>query len=85
MGKIKSKNISSRKKNFFNYKNVDLFKPNLKELNSANHSEIIGTNISKILESINTINERLDAKIVMITLSKLLKNKKTEQFNYGLH
>ena len=37
--------------NFWNYTNIDLFKPNLKEMNESLQTNILGSNIQKIEKS----------------------------------
>lgn len=63
--------VDPKKKNFFSYKKIDLFKPNLREIREALNEEI-----NKIdqpsLESIATrLNQQLSNKITLITLSEL--------------
>lgn len=70
----KSKNIpvavDPKKRNFLNYKNVSLFKPNLKELKEGLNIEI-DTSIPATLEyAAKQIREILNAKMAIITLSE---------------
>lgn len=70
----KSKNIpvavDPKKRNFLNYKNVSLFKPNLKELKEGLNIEI-DTSIPATLENAaKQIREILNAKMAIITLSE---------------
>jgi rfaE bifunctional protein kinase chain/domain len=70
----KSKNIpvavDPKKRNFLNYKNVSLFKPNLKELKEGLNIEI-DTSIPATLENAaKQIREKLNAKMALITLSE---------------
>lgn len=70
----KSKNIpvavDPKKRNFLNYKNVSLFKPNLKELKEGLNIEI-DTSIPATLEyAAKQIREKLNAKMALITLSE---------------
>lgn len=70
----KSKNIpvavDPKKRNFLNYKNVSLFKPNLKELKEGLNIEI-DTSIPATLEyAAKQIREKLNTKMALITLSE---------------
>lgn len=60
--------VDPKKKNFFAYKQVDLFKPNLKEV-----SEALSRNIQSeqdIQQAAQSLKEQLQADMVMITLSE---------------
>jgi rfaE bifunctional protein kinase chain/domain len=62
--------VDPKKKNFFAYKNADVFKPNLREVREAFNEEIRSVNE----EVLNTIHEELrknlQHKITLITLSE---------------
>ncbi|MBX2923021.1 MAG: carbohydrate kinase [Chitinophagaceae bacterium] len=62
--------IDPKRKNFFNYKHADIFKPNLKEATEA--LNILYTTIDeKLLRSIhNALHEKLQHRISFITLSE---------------
>jgi rfaE bifunctional protein kinase chain/domain len=62
--------VDPKRKNFFAYKNVDLFKPNLKEAKEA--LNIIADGVSsKMLEEIHfALHQQLHHKISFITLSE---------------
>jgi D-glycero-beta-D-manno-heptose-7-phosphate kinase len=62
--------VDPKRKNFFAYKNVDIFKPNLSEIKEA--LNIIADNISDnaLQEMHNTLQEKLQHKISFITLSE---------------
>lgn len=79
--------VDPKKVNFFDYKNVDLFKPNLKELQeglnvsfSKDDMQSLSLNTSKLLD-------KLSAKYVMTTLSEkgvYIKSQEKE-FHIGAH
>ncbi|MEX6686864.1 bifunctional ADP-heptose synthase [Danxiaibacter flavus] len=62
--------VDPKRKNFFSYKNVDIFKPNLKEVIEG--LNILVENVNKeVLDSIHTqLKERLDHHTSLITLSE---------------
>ncbi len=70
----KQKNIPTtvdpKKRNFLDYKNVTLFKPNLKELCEGLKIEIERNNISEVEKGIDELEKILHAKISFITLSE---------------
>lgn len=70
----KSKNIpiavDPKKDNFWEYQGVDLFKPNLKELNDACGTQIAGDNIIDIEKETKNLKEKLKAKNILLTLSE---------------
>lgn len=62
--------VDPKKKNFFSYKNADIFKPNLKEVAEALHIHvdlIDKANLSKVHQSLH---ERLEHRFSLITLSE---------------
>jgi rfaE bifunctional protein kinase chain/domain len=70
----KQKNIPTtvdpKKRNFLDYKNVTLFKPNLKELCEGLKIEIEKNNISEVEKGIDELEKILHSKISFITLSE---------------
>lgn len=62
--------VDPKKDNFFFYKNVSLFKPNLKELNEAMGLNIQKNDISGLKNAIRELNKKLKAKMLMLTLSE---------------
>ena len=56
--------------NFWNYTNIDLFKPNLKEMNESLQTNILGSNIQKIEKSAQKLQKKLNSKSVLVTLSE---------------
>lgn len=62
--------VDPKKNNFFSYKKVTLFKPNLKELNEGLNVSIPKNNISAIRHAVKKLNQTLRAETIMLTLSE---------------
>jgi len=62
--------VDPKSKNFFEYKNVSLFKPNLKELQEGLGVTMDELSKENLLKLTNKLNETLKAKMVMTTLSE---------------
>ncbi|MBL4668895.1 MAG: D-glycero-beta-D-manno-heptose-7-phosphate kinase [Flavobacteriales bacterium] len=62
--------VDPKKKNFNNYRNATLFKPNLKELKEGLNIEIDPSNTSEVEAAIDQLNSNLNNKINFITLSE---------------
>lgn len=62
--------VDPKSKNFFEFKNVSLFKPNLKELQEGLGIFVEAVNYENILSLAEKLNEKLDAKMIMTTLSE---------------
>lgn len=62
--------VDPKKRNFLCYKNVTLFKPNLKELKEGLKVDIDANNTSEIDEAVTLLREQLGAHQVMVTLSE---------------
>ncbi|OEK06616.1 bifunctional heptose 7-phosphate kinase/heptose 1-phosphate adenyltransferase [Roseivirga misakiensis] len=62
--------VDPKKKNFLDYKGVTLFKPNLKELREGLEIECDPTNLASVKSGAKELQDRLDAKMVMVTLSE---------------
>lgn len=62
--------VDPKKKNFHFYKNVSLFKPNLKELKEGLKIEIDPVSVTQIEVAVDQIKEQLNTKSVMLTLSE---------------
>lgn len=62
--------VDPKKNNFLAYKNVTLFKPNLKELKEGLNGGFPDDNIEGILVGVKTLQEKLCCKYVMATLSE---------------
>lgn len=63
--------VDPKKRNFLSYRNVSLFKPNLKELKEGLKIDIEPHNTCEINDAVNLLQEKIQAKIVMVTLSEL--------------
>lgn len=62
--------VDPKKKNFFSYRGVDLFKPNLKELREGLKIELRGGDLDGIRNAVTTLEERLGNGASLITLSE---------------
>jgi D-glycero-beta-D-manno-heptose-7-phosphate kinase len=87
----KDKNIPTavdpKKRNFNSYKNVTLFKPNLKELKEGLNIELSSTNLNDIQAAIDKLNSELENEITFITLSEngVYINDAENQFHIPAH
>lgn len=63
--------VDPKFKNFLSFKNVDIFKPNLKEVRDGLNLELDVPNEKKMFEVHNTLNEKINHKVSLITLSEL--------------
>ncbi len=62
--------VDPKKRNFMDYKGATLFKPNLKELREGLKVDCDPTDMKSIEAAAKTLQEVLDAKMVMVTLSE---------------
>ncbi len=62
--------VDPKKKNFLAYKNVTLFKPNLKELREGMKVDVDPGNEAQVAKTVTMLKERLAAEGVMVTLSE---------------
>lgn len=62
--------VDPKKRNFMNYQNVTLFKPNLKELREGLKVDIDARNSHEIEEAVDLLQSHLNARQVMVTLSE---------------
>lgn len=62
--------VDPKKENFFEYKHVTLFKPNLKELVEGTGLTVDIKEKQSFLDAVNVLNERLDPKYTFVTLSE---------------
>ncbi len=62
--------VDPKKKNFLNYKGIDVFKPNLKEVRDALHLPIENVNSNELNEVHKQLHQALDHSITFITLSE---------------
>lgn len=63
--------VDPKRKNFFDYKHVDLFKPNLKELQEATNSQFDKNDFKRLQAIVEELQTQLQAKHVFTTLSEL--------------
>ena len=61
--------VDPKKKNFSTYKNVTLFKPNIKELREGLKREIDVNELSDIALAADTIHDNQNIRMVLTTLS----------------
>ncbi|MBL1180356.1 MAG: D-glycero-beta-D-manno-heptose-7-phosphate kinase [Bacteroidetes bacterium] len=62
--------VDPKKNNFFSYKKVTLFKPNLKELNEGMNVNIPKNDLPAIQHAVKELNQKLNAETIMLTLSE---------------
>ncbi len=62
--------VDPKKRNFLTYKNVTLFKPNLKELREGLKTEVEARNQNQVATAVDLLKEKLNAKGVLVTLSE---------------
>jgi rfaE bifunctional protein kinase chain/domain len=62
--------VDPKKRNFLTYKNVSLFKPNLKELKEGLKLDFDAYNHKALIEAAKLLKDKLQAKSIMITLSE---------------
>lgn len=62
--------VDPKKRNFHYYKDVSLFKPNLKELREGLKAEVDPYSVTTIENAVDILKQRLGAKNIMLTLSE---------------
>ena len=62
--------VDPKKRNFIAYKNVTLFKPNLKELREGLKMEVDASNQKQVAAAVEALKEKLNAKGILVTLSE---------------
>ena len=62
--------VDPKKKNFLSYRNATLFKPNLKELMEGTNINLQNNSIEEISKAIDFLQEKLNCKYIMTTLSE---------------
>lgn len=62
--------VDPKRSNFFTYRGVALFKPNLKELREGLKTEVDPADPASVERAIDELHKRLDNRISMITLSE---------------
>ncbi|MES2628284.1 MAG: bifunctional ADP-heptose synthase [Bacteroidota bacterium] len=73
--------VDPKKKNFLSYRNVDLFKPNLKELREGLKVEIDRANVDQVRAAVEKLSGELDQRIAFITLSEYGVFLKSNEFD----
>lgn len=63
--------VDPKKRNFFAFKNVDLFKPNLKELQEATHQSFHKSDSVRLKDTVEQLQLELNSKYLFTTLSEL--------------
>lgn len=63
--------VDPKKDNFLNYKGVDLFKPNLKELQEGVKLEIDKKDFTSIIRAVSAMEKELGNRISLVTLSEM--------------
>jgi rfaE bifunctional protein kinase chain/domain len=62
--------VDPKKKNFLNYRNVTLFKPNLKELKEGLNIDFDAKNKKQLKEAVSSLKSALNAGMILLTLSE---------------
>ncbi|MFM7105509.1 MAG: bifunctional heptose 7-phosphate kinase/heptose 1-phosphate adenyltransferase, partial [Flavobacteriales bacterium] len=62
--------VDPKKENFLNYREVDLFKPNLKELREGLHVNIVKDDLDSVRKGISELRESIHCRHIMTTLSE---------------
>ena len=62
--------VDPKKRNFMDYKGATLFKPNLKELREGMKIEVEATDMDAMEAAAAALQQALDAKMIMVTLSE---------------
>ena len=62
--------VDPKKNNFLVYKNVNLFKPNLKELKEGLHIDLSATDTDGLKKAAGQLRSMLNTEIILITLSE---------------
>lgn len=84
--------VDPKKRNFSAYRNLTMFKPNLKELQEGLAMEFEKNDDKKLLEAVRQIHEKQNVELVLVTLSeqgvlisRRLKNGKYEEKQIPAH
>ena len=62
--------VDPKKRNFLAYKNVTLFKPNLKELREGLKIDVDAANQHQVASAVESLKSKLNAKGILVTLSE---------------
>ena len=63
--------VDPKKRNFLAYKNVDVFKPNLKELKEGLKIDFDPKNLTDLHNAVTLLKNKINAKNIIVTLSEL--------------
>ena len=63
--------VDPKKRNFLVYKNVDVFKPNLKELKEGLKIDFDPKNLTDLQNAVSLLKDKIKAKNIIVTLSEL--------------
>jgi len=63
--------VDPKKRNFLAYKNVDIFKPNLKELKEGLKIDFDPKNFTDLQNTVSLLKDKIKAKNIIVTLSEL--------------
>ncbi len=63
--------VDPKKRNFLNYRQVTLFKPNFKELKEGLKVDIEPNNVDELNQAVNLLHKKITAELVLVTLSEL--------------
>jgi rfaE bifunctional protein kinase chain/domain len=79
--------VDPKKENFFAYRGVDLFKPNLKELREGLKTDIKAGELADVRRAVAQLEQRLGNTISLITLSEhgVYAHSGTEEFTAPAH
>ena len=80
--------VDPKKKNFFSYKNVTLFKPNLKEIRDGLNMPVSANDITSVESAVASLQKMLNVDMVMNTLSEYgvyVRWKNEEGYETTLH
>lgn len=79
--------VDPKKRNFLEYKNVTLFKPNLKELKEGLNLSIDYTSDKSVIEAIRFLESKLNNKLSLVTLSErgVIMTDKNNEFLIPAH
>jgi D-glycero-beta-D-manno-heptose-7-phosphate kinase len=79
--------VDPKRENFFEYKDVTLFKPNLKELKEGTHTDFSARDKEAMLKAVDLLHQQLNPKHTLVTLSEqgVFINDKTENHFIPAH
>lgn len=62
--------VDPKKRNFLSYKNITLFKPNLKELKEGLKIDFSAVSMDNLMDASNLLQQKIKSEIIFITLSE---------------